>query len=150
MERLAPMDPAVLRKSVLFLVSALGAAAVVFVVLAALPSIGRGLGMTDVRTTTRMSPKHESAKTISRDALDAPSRSLFPDDDDDVAGASELAVVRARTSIFAQPGKQRVGMIEQGTAVLIVGEKGSYYRVIVMGEESRLPGWIDKKSVRVR
>jgi hypothetical protein len=151
MARGGPTDAGALRRTVLVISSALIGVAVVFVVIAALPSISRALGITEVRTTTRVSPKHESANTISRDAVDARSRELFPDtDDDDVAGSSELAVVRARTSVFATPGRQRMMTVEPGTAVLIVGEKAGYYRVVVMDEEKRQAGWIEKKSVRVR
>lgn len=139
-----------IRRAVLTLASVLIGVSVGFVVIAALPSISRGLGLTDIRTVTRVVPKHESAKTISRDAVDARSRELFLNDDDDAEGASELALVRARTSVYATPGKQRIVTIDAGTAVLIIGERQSYYRVVVLGDEKKQMGWIDKSSVRLR
>lgn len=143
------IGPQPLRRALLALVTGLIGASVAFVVIAALPSIGRGLGLTDVRTVTRVVPKRETGKTISRDAVDARSRELFLDDDDS-EGASELALVRARTSVYATPGKQRIVTIDPGTAVLIIGEKDSYYRVVVLGDEKKQMGWIDKSSVRLR
>lgn len=138
-----------LRKTVLVLASVLVGISVVFIVIAALPSISRALGMTDVRTVQRVSPRRESAGQISREAVDARSRELFPDDDD-ADGASELALVRAKTSLYATPGKQRLGTVDAGTPVLIVGEKASYYRVIVLGDEKKQAGWVEKTSVRLR
>lgn len=138
-----------LRKTVLALASLLVGVAVVFIVIAALPSISRALGVTDVRTVTRISPKRESGGQISREAVDARSRELFPEDDD-ADGASELALVRSKTSLYGTPGKQRMGTVDAGTPVLIVGEKAGYYRVVVLGNEKKQSGWIEKTSVRLR
>jgi len=145
----ATIGPQPLRRLALTGATALIGVSVVFILIAALPSISRGLGLTDVRTVTRVVPKHESAKTISRDAVDARSRELFPDDDDP-DGASELAIVRAKTSVYATPGKQRLSTVNPGTAVLIIGEKGGYYRVVVLGEDKKQMGWVEKTSVRLR
>lgn len=148
---IAAIGPEPIRRSALVVATGFVIVAVVFVVLAALPSLSRGLGLTDVRTVTRATPKHESANQISREAVDDRSRELFPSgDDDDTDGASELALVQVKSTLYATPGKQRLGAVNARTAVLIIGEKAGYYRVVVLGDEKQQTGWISKGSVRPR
>jgi hypothetical protein len=146
---LCPSHRTFLALTYLVLAVALG-----FVVMALLPSVGRALGWTEVRTVSRTSQHTTSANRAGAEALAEKERTLGLDDledDNDPDVGAHTAIVRASAQIFAAPGgKKPVGTLPRGTLIHLLGEKADFFHVLYDEQGEAAMGWVKKSDVLVR
>lgn len=129
------------------------AVAVGFVVTAALPSVTRALGWSEVRTVSRESPRNTSAGRAGMEALAEKERTLDLDEGDDVDSADtdgRAAFLRTKSVVYELPGKAPIGMLPAGTMVQVLGQRSEFVHVLYEdGGEGNI-GWIRKSDLLVR
>jgi hypothetical protein len=118
----------------------------------ALPSAARALGWTEVRTTSRSSPRSTSAEQAGLDAMHEKERSLLGDDDDDLDPTltARAAIVRSKTQVFEVPGKAALGTLASGDIVRVIGERDGFYHVLYEDQGDAEIGWVKKSDLLLK
>jgi hypothetical protein len=124
-----------------------------FVTAALLPSVGRALGWSAVRTVTRSSPRTTSATRAVSEAVEEKERTLDEsdlDDDGDPGPSAHSAVIRAKAVVYELPGKSPLGVLTPGTVIRVLGERSEYLHVLFEDHGDTGIGWVKKSDVLVR
>jgi hypothetical protein len=123
-----------------------------FVVAAALPSAGRALGWTEVRTVSRSSLRGTSAEQAGLEAMHEKERSLGDDGEDelDPRFGARGASVRVKTQVFETPGKAALGTLPSGAIVRVLGEREGFYHVLYEDQGEAEIGWVKKADLLFR
>jgi hypothetical protein len=125
-----------------------------FVAAAVAPSIGRALGLSEVRTVSRSSQRTTSVNRAGVEAVEEKERLLGAgdlDDDLDPDNAARTAAIRTKSAVvFDTPGKKPITALPAGAMIRILGERSDFFHVLYEDQGEAAIGWVKKSDVLVR